>query len=81
MSARRHFVKELTLAAAHIAQANRIITVQRRRIARIKYEGGETGHAEDFLDAMLEVRAHHQDIHNQLLHALLTAAARPAMAY
>lgn len=81
MSARFDFVNELALAAAHVAQTTKIISVQRRRIARPKCKGRNRDHAEDFLETMLEVRAHHQDIHNKLLHALLTATARPAMAY
>ena len=81
MSARRHFVKELTVAAAHVARTNKVIAEQRRRIARIKCKGGNTDHAEDLLETMLDVRAHHQGVHYQLLHALLTATARPAMAY
>ena len=81
MSARNHFLRELTLAAAHVAQSNKIIAMQRRRIARIQCKGGNTGHAEDFLETMLQVRGHHQGVHNQLLHALLTTTARPAMAY
>jgi hypothetical protein len=81
MSARSHFVKELTLAAAHVAQTNKNMATQRRRIARIKCAGGNTGQAEDLLEAMLDVHARHEGVHNQLLHALLTATTRPAMAY
>ena len=81
MSSRRHFVKELAVVAAKVTQTNKIIAAQRRRIARVKCKGGNTGDAEDFLETMLEVRAHHQGVHNQLLHALLTVTTRPAMAY
>lgn len=81
MSARRRFVKELALAAARVAQTNKIIATQRRRIARLKCKGSETGHAEDLLETMIDLRTHLQDVQNRLLHALQTAAARPAMAY
>ena len=81
MSSRSHFVKELTLAAAHAAQTNKNIVTQRKRIARIRCAGGNAGHAEDLLEAMLDVHAHHQGVHNQLLYALLTVTTRPAMAY
>jgi hypothetical protein len=81
MSARRRFVKELALAAARVAQTNQIIATQRRRIARLKCKGCETGHAEDLLETMIDLRTHLQDVQNRLLHALLTAGARPAMAY
>jgi len=60
MSARSHFVKELTLAAAHVAQTNKNMATQRRRIARIKCAGGNTGQAEDLLEAMLDVHARHE---------------------
>jgi hypothetical protein len=81
MSARSDFMSELTLAAAKVVQSNKIIAEQRRRIARVKCKGDNTGDAEDFLETMLEVRAHHQDFHNYLLHALLTVTTRPAMPY
>lgn len=81
MSSRRHFVRELAVVAAKVAQSNKIIAAQRRRIARVKCKGGYTGDAEDFLETMLEARAHHQGVHNQLLHALPTVTIRPAMAY
>lgn len=81
MFGRRQFVDELALIAAKVAQTNEIIAAQRRRIARAKCRSSNTTDAEDFLETMLEVRAHHQEVHNQLLHALLTATARPAMAY
>ena len=81
MSAYHHFVKELAVAAANVAQTNKIIAEQRRRIARVRCRGGNTGDAEDVLETMLDVRAHHQDVHNQLLFAVLTATARPAMTY
>ncbi len=81
MSARSHFVKELTLAAARVAQSDKIIAGQRRHVARLKCKGGNIRFAEDFLETMLEVRVHHQGVHYQLLHALLTTTARPAIAY
>jgi hypothetical protein len=81
MFARRHFVNELALAAAHVAQTNKNIATQRKRIARIRCAGGNSAHAEDLLDAMLDVHAHYQGVHNQLLYALLTVTTRPAMAY
>ena len=81
MSARHHFVRELTLAAANVAWTNKIIAEQRRRVARVKCRGGDNGDAEDLLEMMLEVWTHHQGVHNLLLHAVLIAAARPAMAY
>jgi hypothetical protein len=81
MSARSHFVKELSLAAARVAQSDRIIAGQRRHIARLRCKGGNIGHAEDILETMLDVRDHYQDVHYQLLHALLTTTTRPAMAF
>jgi hypothetical protein len=81
MSARRHFMNELTLVAAHVAQTNKNIATQRRRIARIKCAGGNTRHAENLLETMLDVRAHHQGVHNHFLYALLTTTTRPAMGY
>jgi hypothetical protein len=79
MSARRQFVKELTLAAANVSQTNKIVAAQRRRIARIKCKGGDTGYAENILEMILDVRDHHQGVHYQLLYALLTTTTRPAM--
>jgi hypothetical protein len=81
VSARRHFVNELTLAAANVAYTNRVIAAQQKRIARIRCKGGNTGHAEDLLETMLDVSAHHQGIHDRLLYALLTATTHPVMAY
>ncbi len=81
MFARSHFVKELTLLAAHVARTNKAIAEQRKHIARLKCKGGNASHAEDLLETMLDLRAHHQGIHNQLLHALLTTTTRPAIAY
>ena len=81
MSARSHFVKELALAAARVVQSDKIIAVQRRHIARLKCKGSNIRYAEDILETMLEVHAHHHGVHTQLLHALLTTTARPAMAY
>ena len=81
MSARSHFVKELTLAAARVAQSDKIIAGQRRHIARLKCKGGNIGFAKDILETMSEVHAHHQGVHNQLLRALLTTTTRPAMPY
>ena len=52
MSARHHFVKELTLAAANVAWTNKIIAAQRRRVARVKCKGGDNGDAEDLLEMM-----------------------------
>lgn len=80
-SARHYVVKELLVGAADVAQTNRVIATKRRHIALIKCSGSNAGHAEDLLETMLDVRAHHQSIHNQHLHALLTATTRPAMAY
>jgi hypothetical protein len=81
MSARSEFMNELTLAAAKVVQSSKIIAEQRRRIARVKCKGGNTEDAEDFLETMLEVRAHRQDVHDHMLHALLTVTTRPAMPY
>jgi hypothetical protein len=81
MFGRRQFVNELALVAAKVAQTNEIIAAQQRRIARAKCRSSKATDAEDFLETMLEVRAHHLGVHDQLLHALLTAIARPAMAY
>ena len=60
---------------------DKAIAEQRKHIARLKCKGGNASHAEDLLETMLDVRAHHQDIYNQLLHALLTVTIRPAIAY
>jgi hypothetical protein len=81
MSARSHFVKELVFAAERVAQSDKIVAGQRRHVARLRCKGDHTGFAEDILETMLEVRAHHHGVHYQLLHALLTTTTRPAMPY
>jgi hypothetical protein len=50
MSARRYLVKELALAAAHVAQLDKIISVQRSPIAQLKSKSGNSGHAEGLLE-------------------------------
>jgi hypothetical protein len=78
MSAYHHFVKNLP---SPLQTSHRSIAEQRRRIARVRCRGGNTGDAEEVLETMLDVQAHHQDVHNQLLFAVLTTTARPVMAH
>ena len=81
VSARHQFVKELASAAESVAYATKIIVEQQRRVARLKCKGRKADHAEYLLEIMLERRSAYQDFHNELLLALLTSSARPAMGY